>query len=361
MNLFFITLVAFLITFISVPFIIKFAKRYGLVDNPKERPHPAHLHKTTIPRAGGLACFIGIIISSLLFLPMEKYLVGIIFGLLILLIVGLIDDRKKSFSPLMRLLCQFLAAAFVVASGVGISFVTNPLGGIIRLDEIVYQIDFFGPHNIILIADLIALFWIVWVMNMVNWANGVDGQTPGFIAIAALLLGVYSFGLYQAGDGNQLKIAILSFTVAGASLGFLPFNWHPAKIFLGFSGTTILGFMIAVLAILSGAKLAIALLILLVPAVDSIYTGLRRILTGKSPFYGDQKHLHHLLLKRGWSHPQIALFYILISAILGAAAINLDSKEKLFAAVLVSSAILGLILWLNFFGDFSKQSDPDNG
>jgi UDP-GlcNAc:undecaprenyl-phosphate/decaprenyl-phosphate GlcNAc-1-phosphate transferase len=130
---------------------------------------------------------------------------------------------------------------------------------------------------------------------------------------------------------------------------------------LGFSGTTILGFLIAVLAILSGAKLAIALLILLVPAVDSIYTGLRRILSGKSPFYGDQKHLHHLLLQRGWSHPQIALFYILISAILGAAALNLDSREKLFAVILVSSAILGLILWLNFFGDFSKQSDPDNG
>ena len=199
------------------------------------------------------------------------------------------------------------------------------------------------------------------MMNMVNWANGIDGQTPGFVAVAALILGFYSFELYQNGDQNQLSIAVLALITSGAALGFLPFNWHPAKIFLGFSGTTILGFMLAILAILSGAKLAIAFLVLLIPAVDSIYTGIRRLLTGKSPFFGDKKHLHHLLLKQGWSHQRISLFYITSCAILGMLAINLPSSGKLFTILGISTLLTGSLIWLTFFGNSSEPLDQGNG
>ncbi len=281
-------------------------------------------------------------------------------ALIFLLIVGLADDKYKNFSPYARLLTQFLVALIVVGSGIGISYMTNPFGGIIRFDSTIFAFQLFGLHQIILWADLLALVWIVWVMNMINWSKGVDGQMPGIALISTLILGFLSlkFGLQ---DPSQLIIAKIAFITAGASLGLLIFNWHPAKILPAFSGSTVLGFMIAVLAILSGAKLATAGLVLLIPATDFIYIFFRRILQGKSPVWGDRGHLHHKLLDAGLTHPQIALFYMGLSVILGAAALSLNSRGKLFAALLVGTVTLGGILWLNYFGGFSKRQDPDNG
>ena len=338
-----------ILTFISTPLAIKLAKKYGLVTDPEKKPHPAHIQFRIIPRAGGLPIFIGIFIATFLFVPLDKHIFGILIGSLILLITGLLDDKLQNFSPYPRLALQAIAAATVVASGVGISFITNPTGGVLRLDQIVYPINFFGTHNIVLIADIFAFFWIIWMMNMINWAKGVDGQMPGIVTVAATTIGFLSLRLYFQGDPNQLPIAILSFITAGASLGYLPFNWHPAKTLPGFSGSNVLAFMIAVLSILSGAKLATALLVLLIPSIDFFYTFFRRVLSGKSPFYGDQKHLHHLLLKRGLSHSQISLFYILTCAILGYSSTLLSSKEKLFTSLIVGVIVLGSILWLHLF------------
>jgi UDP-GlcNAc:undecaprenyl-phosphate GlcNAc-1-phosphate transferase len=135
----------------------------------------------------------------------------------------------------------------------------------------------------------------------------------------------------------------------------LYFNWHPAKILPAFSGSTILGFMLATVAILSGGKLATALIVLLVPAIDFFYTFFRRILSGKSPFFGDQKHLHHLLLQRGWTHQKISLTFILSSTILGLLVLNLTSGEKLFTLLLGTVIITGTIVWLQLY--YKKDSD----
>lgn len=361
MTIFLPALVAILLSVAFTPLTIFLAKKYKLVDDPKNRPHPAHIQNRIVPRAGGLPVFLSIIIATLAFVPFDKHILGIFLSLSLLLVVGLLDDRLKNFSPYPRLLLQLIAALIAVASGIGITFITNPLGGIIYFDQIIIPISFLGVHNIIVIADIFAVLWIVWMMNMVNWAKGVDGQMPGIITVAAATIGILSYKLFLAGDPNQLYIAILSFITAGASLGLLVFQWYPAKIFPGFSGSTILGFMVAVLSILSGAKLATALLVLLVPATDFFYTFFRRIFSGHSPLLGDQKHLHHLLLKKGWSHRQISLFYILVSVILGAAALSLDSRGKLFAAIAAVVALLGGIIWLNFFGGLSKRSVPANG
>lgn len=336
-----------LITIASMPLTIIFAKKFKLLDNPKLRPHPAHTQMRTVPRAGGLACFIGIVFAIFISIPLEKQTLGILIGLLILLLVGLADDKSINFSPYLRLIAQFIAASAVVLSGVGINFITNPLGGIIH----------FNPQ----LSAILALIWIVWVMNMLNWSKGVDGQMPGIATVAAFILGLLALKLNLSNDPAQMNLAKLSFITAGSSLGLLIFNWHPAKIFPGFSGSTILGFMIASLAILSGAKLATAGLVLLIPAADFAYTFLRRIIQGKSPVWGDRGHLHHKLLELGLSHQQIALFYILGSVILGASALSLSSSGKLFAAFLVGTIILGGILWLNFFGELSKRHAPDNG
>jgi UDP-GlcNAc:undecaprenyl-phosphate GlcNAc-1-phosphate transferase len=349
--------IAFFITLITTPLTIVVAKKFNLVDDPKKRPHPAHIQNRVIPRAGGLPIYLGIITAIALTVPMDKHIMGLIIGMFLLLTVGLADDYLNDFSPYPRLLFQFLAAAIIVGAGVGITFVTNPLGGVIRLDEIVYQIYFFGVHNLILIADIFAFFWIVWMMNMINWAKGVDGQMPGIITISAFIIGLLSLKLYNAGDPNQLSIATLSFITAGSSLAFLIFNWHPARILPGQSASTILGLMIATLSIMSGAKLATALIVLLIPAVDFFYTFFRRIFSGKSPFFGDQKHLHHLLLRRGYSHQQISLFYLISCAILGLAATYLSSQGKFFVVVGVGIIILGTILWLHLLHETSKEPE----
>lgn len=346
LNLILPAFISFLLTLSSTPLIITFARKFNLLDNPKIRPHPAHTQRRIVPRAGGLACFFGIVIATLLFIPLQKSILGILVGLTILLVVGLADDRYKNLSPYLRLLAQFTAAAAVVLSGTGINFITNPTGGIIHFSEV--------------FSSLLALVWIVWVMNMLNWSKGVDGQMPGIATVATVILGLLSLKL-NLGDGAQLNVARLSFITAGASLGLLIFNWHPAKIFPGFSGSGVLGFMIATLAILSGAKLATAGLVLLLPATDFAYTFFRRIIQGKSPVWGDRGHLHHRLLELGLTHQQIALFYILGSVILGAAALSLSSSGKFFAASLLGIIILGAILWLNFFGQYSKLRDQDNG
>lgn len=351
---------ALFVTLITTPLVIVFAKKYKLVNDPK-KPHPAHIQQRIIPRAGGLSVFIGLVFSIFFFVPFDKHIVGIILATLLLLAVGLLDDLLEDFSPYHRWLLQFLAAGIVVSAGVGISFITNPLGGIIRLDGIVFPINLFGLHNIILIADIFALFWIVWMMNMINWAKGVDGQMPGIVAVAAITIGFVSLGFYNQGDPNQFHIAVLSFITAGAAIGLLFFNWHPSKILPGFSASTILGLMIAVLSILSGAKLATALLVLLIPSVDFFYTFFRRLFSGSSPFRGDDRHLHHLLLKKGWSHQQISLFYIASCAILGLLASNLSSQGKLFTTVGVGGIVIGTLVWLHFFSTSLKQHDPDNG
>lgn len=338
-------LTAFVITLCATPLTITLAKKYKLLDDPKLRPHPAHVHTKVIPRAGGLPIFLGITLSMLFFTGMSPVNLGIILALGILLIVGLLDDALIEFKPTVRLFLQFLPAIIVVLSGIGIDYITNPLGGILQLDAL--QFNLFGLFELNVLADVFAVFWIVWMMNMVNWSKGVDGQMPSITLVAFLTIGSVSLNFLNQGDQSQLLPTLLSFICAGASLGFLIFNWYPAKIFPGFSGSTILGFMIAVLSIFSSAKLAIALLVLLVPAIDFFYTFFRRILEKRSPLKGDQKHLHHLLLERGLSHSQISLLYALSCAILGLLAANLESQGKIFTIILAGVVIFGAILWLH--------------
>jgi UDP-GlcNAc:undecaprenyl-phosphate GlcNAc-1-phosphate transferase len=342
-------LVSLIVSIIATPFTIWLAKKYKWVDDPKKRPHPAHIQNRVIPRAGGLPIYIAIITGLLIFIPLNKAIIGIIIAITLLLIVGLLDDKFSDFSPFPRLGFQILAALTVVLAGIGITFITNPFGGILYLDAINIPIYFFGEHHILLIADLLALIWITWIMNVVNWSKGVDGQMPGVMTIAFLVIGFISYRFFIQGDPNQFNIALIAFIVAGAALGLLYFNWHPAKILPAFSGSTILGFMLATVAILSGGKLATAIIVLLVPAIDFFYTFFRRIVSGKSPFFGDQKHLHHLLLQRGWSHQKISLFFMGCSTILGILVINLSSKEKLFTLLLGTVIITGAIVWLQLF------------
>ena len=360
MNFFLPFLAAFLIAFCITPLIIQLAKYYKLVDDPKHRYHPAHTHKGIIPRAGGAAIFVSVLLGTLLFLPITKLLIGILIGSFILVSIGLVDDRADV-NPWVRFAVNALAAVIVVSAGAGIPYVTNPLtGGVIHLDSLRFTFDMVGRHTIIVWSDLFAFLWIMWTMNIIGWSAGVDGQMPGFVAISALVLGLLSLR-FTILDPSQIHITILAFVISGAFVGFLPWNFYPQKIMPGYGGKTLAGFLLALLGILSYGKVGTALLVLGIPMMDAVYTLIRRIGQKQSPVLADRGHLHHRLLDLGWGKRKIALFYWGVSAILGAIALTVTSKQKLFAFLLVAVGVGGFLLWVAFFSQLSKRPDPDSG
>jgi UDP-GlcNAc:undecaprenyl-phosphate/decaprenyl-phosphate GlcNAc-1-phosphate transferase len=359
MNLLLPFLVALLVTGGITPLIIRLAIKYKLVDNPHTRYHPAHTHKGIIPRAGGLAIGIGFIVAVFLFVPITKITIGILIGSVILMLVGLIDDRQDV-NPYIRLTTNALAALVVVFAGVGIPYITNPFGGVLHLDTLRLTFQFFGSHSIIVWSDVFAFLWIMWTMNIIGWSAGVDGQMPGFVGISALVLGLLSLR-FAISDPSQLAVTILAFIVSGAFAGFLPWNFFPQKIMPGYGGKTLAGFLLAILGILSYGKVGTALLVLGIPTMDALYTLLRRIGAKRSPVLADRGHLHHRLLDLGWGKRRIALFYWFVSAILGAIALTVTSAQKVFALLLVAVALGGFLLWVAFFSQFSEPQDPDNG
>ncbi|MDP1722001.1 MAG: MraY family glycosyltransferase [Candidatus Gottesmanbacteria bacterium] len=353
-------LVSTLITLLATPMVRRIAIRFGLIDDSVTRPHPAHTHTGIIPRAGGLAIYLGTIITILLFLPVTKLVIGIMIAISILTVVGLADD-KGDVNPYLRLATNITAALVVVGAGAGIPYITNPVtGGVIALDTWRLSFDFWGYHSILVWADLFAFIWIIWTMNIVGWSAGVDGQMPGFVAISAFVLGLLSLR-YSSADPTQIFVTILAFLVAGSFLGFLPWNVYPQKIMPGYGGKTLAGFFLAVLGILSFGKLGTAILVLGIPTIDAVYTLLRRLGKGKSPVWGDRGHLHHRLLDLGWGKRRIALFYWGVSAILGWIALTVNSQQKLFTLLLVAVIIGGFLTWINFFSRFSNPPDRDNG
>ncbi len=343
---------SFLLTWIVTPVVIKAAYRLKLVDDPRRRPHPATTHRGIIPRAGGVALLIGVLIPSLLYLPLVKVITGILLAATLTVIIGLWDDYAD-LSPYIRFIGNVLTAMIVVGAGVGVPFITNPVDGVIHLDSVRLQFDFFGPHSILLWADIFAILWIVWTMNIVGWSSGVDGQMPGFVSIAALIMGFHSLK-FSAHDISQTVVAQMAFITAGAYLGFLPWNFYPQKIMPGYGGKTLAGLLLATLAILSGNKVGTALLVLAIPMLDAVFALVRRLYLKKSPFRGDRQHLHHRLLDLGWGKRRIALLYWCVSAILGMLTLTLNKQAKVFAFLVVSVFIVMLLTWLSFLLDTAQ-------
>ncbi|MBI2404971.1 undecaprenyl/decaprenyl-phosphate alpha-N-acetylglucosaminyl 1-phosphate transferase [Candidatus Gottesmanbacteria bacterium] len=360
MNFFLPSLVSAAATFLVTPLVANLARRMGLVDDPKKRFHPAHTHKGIIPRAGGLAIAIGVFIGIMLFIPITKLIIGILLGSLLLVVIGLLDDRKDV-NPYVRLVINGIAAAVAVSAGAGIPYITNPItGGILHLDTWRISFQFFGPHSILVWADLFALVWIMWTMNIIGWSAGVEGQMPGFVAISAFVLGLLSLR-FSTVDPSQVSVTILAFVVAGSFLGFIPWNFYPQKIMPGYGGKTLAGFLLALLAILSYGKFGTMLLVLGVPMTDAVYTLIRRIGRKKSLVTADRGHLHHRLLDFGWGKRRVSLFYWILSAILGAIALTVTSQQKMYVLFLVAAGVGGFLVWINFFTRLSEPRDPDSG
>lgn len=343
-------LLSLAISFLVTPVVLLLAKKLNIMDDPKSRTHPATLHRRPVARGGGIPIFISLVIASLVFLPLSKTLLAILLGASLILLIGLVDDRK-SISPTIRLIVNVAAAGIVVWSGVVISFLTNPTGGIINFAGL----ELLGLP---LLSVLLTIVWIVFMTNIVSWSSGVDGQLSGFVPIAAAALGGLSLRFGE--DITQWPVIILSAIVAGSYLGLLFWSSYPQRVMPGYSGGALAGFLLGLLAILSGAKLATIVIVLGIPVIDATLVIARRLLSGKSPVKPDTRHLHHKLLKIGWSKRKIAIFYWTITAILGFVVLHLNSQTKFYTIIMLFLLVGGLLTWLTF-GPLSARRDRPTG
>ena len=300
---------AILIALALTPVMIRLAPRIGAVDEPEER----RVHAKVTPTAGGIAIFIAFWVPTLLVnWPLDTTFVGILIGSVILLAICLVDDIV-GLPALPRLGGQVLVAILTYAWGVQITGLTNPL-------------SVFGEYHYLALGWLagpLTVIWIVLVVNAMNWLDGLDGLAAGVSAIAALSLA------FMAWQGELGLVAVATFALAGACLGFLPYNFNPARIFMGDTGAMFLGYMLATLAIAGTFKVHTVFavfapfLVLGVPIFDSISTILKRLSQGTSIYAADKQHLHHRLLARGLTTRQAVLVMYALSAALCLVAIAL--------------------------------------
>jgi UDP-GlcNAc:undecaprenyl-phosphate/decaprenyl-phosphate GlcNAc-1-phosphate transferase len=314
---------AFALTAAATPIVRKFALAHGIVDKPGERK----IHKAEIAYLGGLAIFLGFVVAVVAMLPITRELAALLMGCAILVIIGVIDDIR-GLSPTVKLVFQFVAAAVALSGGIGLTALRNPFGGVIDLTVGRFPVDLLGlKFHIAPIANLLSILWMVGLANVINFLDGLDGLASGVSGMAGIVMFILAFRL------GQPAVALLALILAGSAFGFLPYNFSPAKIFMGDSGAYFLGLCLAMLAIYSGGKVATAALVLGFPIMDAVWAAIRRIARGESPFKADRGHLHHLLLDAGMSQRQAVMTLYAVSALFGTVALLSDSLAKLVALV----------------------------
>ncbi len=342
---FFLFLFSTILAFVITPLVIKLYRARGWVEDPQKQKHVKVTHKYPVPRGGGLVICSVVLVAALIFLQLDKYLIAILSGAVLLTIVGVLDDIYN-IHPAVRLGTGLLAALIVVGAGIGIAYVSNPFGpGVLHLSHPQVEIFILGKTRTIwLLADFLAVLFILWNMNIVNWSKGLDGQMPGFVAIALVFVGLLSQRFLD--DPTQFNTASLAFLVAGAFTGFLFWNRYPQKIMPGYGAGSLGGYFLAVLAILSGAKFATTVMVLAIPTADAIFTILRRLYAGKSPLWGDRGHLHHKLMDvLGWGKRRVAAFYWVTTLIMGMLSLYLNTWGKILTLVIVTLLVFSFLIW----------------
>ena len=335
---------AFGVSALATPLVRRFALNHGIMDTPSEE---RKIHKHPIAYLGGVAIFLGFIVAVAATMTLSRQLVALVLGCAILVIVGVLDDRY-GLSPWVKLIWQFVAAGVALSGGIGIVSITNPFGGIIDLTYGRFAFDLMGIHfHITPIGNLLSLVWMVGLANTVNFLDGLDGLAGGVSGIAAVIMFLVSIGPRV----DQPAVALLAIILAGSVFGWLPFNFYPAKIFMGDSGSYFLGLTLAMLSIYSGAKLATAALVLGFPIVDALWAATRRIARRTSPFRADRQHFHHLLLDVGMTQPQAVLTLYAVTLAFGLVALYIGSFAKLIALIALTGLMavsIGTLLLINW-------------
>jgi len=327
-----------------------YVKNLAIKHKLTDMPSPRKVHTKPVPRLGGVAIVVTFLIVTLgyalithrlEFSPfkiwfIDKRLYGVILGILVLLSIGIIDDIK-GLAPWKKLIGHFIAAIIVVAYGISINYIRLPGNHILTLDTINIPLNLLNLHfNITLWGDIVTILWIVILINTINFLDGLDGLAAGISTIAAISIYFLSISLVQP------AVALLAMIFAGSVFGFLPWNFNPAKIFMGDSGSMFLGFILATLAIYSGGKVATAFLVLGFPILDAVWAIFRRLISGKSPFKGDLGHFHHRLIEIGLSERKAMLVIYFVSLVFGGIAVFIGSGQKLVAIIIM--AILMILI-----------------
>ncbi len=341
---------AFLLSLFATRLVRRFAERFGVLDRPEVSPE-RKLHTRPVPLLGGLAvyaAFLLIVLTILLVQPhvllggylLPKHIIGLVLGGLLLMIGGWRDDRCPR-NPREQLLWPILAALVIVGSGIGITSVTNPLGEAFRLDQWSTTLFSIGdkPYRIVWLADAFAFTWLMVSMYATKLLDGLDGLVSGIGVIGMFVIAAVSL----TPKVGQPETALLAFIAAGAFFGFLMFNFHPAKIFLGEGGSLLAGFLLGTFAILSGGKIATALLILGIPIIDIMVVIVLRLFRERSSIVrADKQHIHHRLYSLGLSHRQTVLLLYVCTAVFGSATLITQGKTKLIVLALI--AVLMVVL-----------------
>ncbi len=323
--------IAFIFSFASTPLVKHLAIKWKAVDIPKDG---RRMHKSPIPRLGGLAIIFGFIVSMLCFGVMTREVMSIMAGALIIAVMGIVDDIK-ALDAKPKFLIQIIAATIVVIGGdMKIQVFTNPF--------------LWSDATYLLLPDwisvILSIVWIVFITNSVNFIDGLDGLAAGVSAIMSVSM------VFIATRLGEYYVAVIGVALMGACFGFLPYNFNPAKIFMGDTGSTFLGFILASLSIIGVFKsfaiisFAVPLLILGLPMFDAIFAMVRRVSKGQSPMQADRGHLHHRLIDMGFSQKQSVFILYIISGILGLSAIILAESGSLRAMLLLASVLVVILV-----------------
>ena len=337
---------AALMAFAATPIVRVIAYKIGAVDIPEDN---RRMHKVPIPRLGGLAIAFSFVISVFLFYDISNTTLGMIIGAFIIILIGIVDD-------VYRIRAAFKFAAQLVAAGIAVS-----------QGVVVQQVNIFGEWiHFGYFAIPITILWIVGLTNAVNWIDGLDGLSCGISTISALSLLAVTILI------GEFRIAVLIAILAGACIGFLPFNKNPAKIFIGDTGAMFLGFVLSIVSIQGVFKVhavvtfIIPFLILGVPIFDTIFSMLRRIFTGTAPWKPDKGHLHHRLIDMGFNQKQSVRILYAVSALLGISSIMLLTHHVVSAIVIIAvSLAISTVTWIIFKDGKMKyesglMDEPDN-
>jgi len=325
-------IVAFVFCFASTPLVKKWAFKLKAVDIPKDG---RRIHKHPIPRLGGMAIIFGFIVAVLCFYGrLDRRIIAILAGAGIISVMGVVDDIK-TLDAKPKFLIQIIAALVVI------------IGGDLRIDVLTNP-NFFAENPYWVLPEwlsvIFTIIWIVFITNAVNFIDGLDGLAAGVSAIMSVSL------VFIAVKVGEYPVAIIGTSLMGACFGFLPYNFNPAKIFMGDTGSTFLGFMLATLSIQGVFKsyaiisFAVPLLILGLPLFDAIFAMIRRVMKGQSPMQADRGHLHHRLIDMGFSQKQTVFILYAISGVLGITAVILAESNALRAILILLSVLIFILI-----------------
>jgi len=334
-------LVAGVVAFCTTPLVKKFAYIIGAVDVPKDN---RRMHKTPIPRLGGLAIFLGFLSAVLIFAEIDRTMVGILIGALILVTLGILDD-VFALKASLKLVIQIVAALFpVLYGGLRIETLSN------------FNIMSAEPYTYLGFLSIpITVVWIVGLTNAVNFIDGLDGLAAGVSSIAAVSLLVISCVL------GSPYVAVVMAALAGGIFGFLPYNLNPAKIFMGDTGSTFLGYILATMSIQGLFKMyavvsfAVPFLILGLPIFDMVCAVGRRVLSGRSPWSADREHVHHKLIDMGFNQKQAVAILYSLSGILGIIAVVLAASGEFKAILLLLAILMAAVIGFKLLSSNEKK------